>query len=70
MKTEAMVFSVNGEVVIRPKHENRPCWKGLIGKKARIVSCYTKAVVVELDESKELFVLQKKDIRVANEENN
>ena len=63
-------FCINQEVVIEPKFGSRPSWKGLIGKKARIVSCHTKVVVVELDESKELFILQQKDIRVANEENN
>ena len=63
-------FCINQEVVIEPRHENRPSWKGLIGKKARIVSCHTKVVVVELDESKELFILQQKDIRLSNEENN
>ncbi len=68
MKTEAMAFSVNEEVIIRPKHENRPCWKGLIGKHARIVSHHTKAVIVELLDSKELFVLHRKDLRISNED--
>jgi hypothetical protein len=66
---EIKEFCTNQEVVIKPKFVKRPCWKGLAERKAKIISVHTKAVVVELVDNGELFVLQKKDIKDAYEEN-